>query len=131
MESRKLLFVDDEPMIVKIMKKRLEANKYVVETLQHGEKVVETARKCRPDAILLDIKMPDMDGYEVCRRLKADEKTSDIPVIMFSASQEDGFQEKAKEAGAIGVVNKPDVAEVLHWLRRLFLGEEPDEEMSA
>ena len=120
MNKKRILFVDDEPMIVILMKKRLEANGYEVETLTDSSAVVETAAKKKPDMVLLDIMMPGLNGYEVCKALKARTETEKIPVIMFTANQADGFIKRALEAGAVAVVNKPVVADVLDVMRRYF-----------
>lgn len=118
--AKKILFVDDEPTIVRIMKSRLKAAHYEVETAYNGREALEMAKGMRPDAILLDIFMPGMDGYEVCRKLKSDPLTADIPVIIFTASQQEKFIEKGLAAGALDVINKPFVAEVMETIDRLF-----------
>jgi len=115
------MFVDDEPSIVKIMKSRLQARgKYVVETVAISEEAVEKAKDFRPDLIVLDICMPGVDGYEVCRRLKDDPLTSHIPVLMFTASQEADFIEKGLKAGAEDVINKPFVKDLIETIARIF-----------
>lgn len=118
--NKKILFVDDEPVIVKIMKSRLQANHFEVETAFNGKEALELARNSSPDLILLDIFMPGMDGYDVCRSLKKDPLTCHIPVILFTASQEDKFIERGLHAGAEEVINKPFVAELLETINRIF-----------
>lgn len=121
---RKILFVDDEPAIIKIMKSRLQAGgKYEVETAASGEEALARAGEYKPDLILLDICMPGIDGYEVCRRLKENPLTADIPVLMFTASQEEHFIEKGLKAGAEDVINKPFVAELTETIARIFEGD--------
>lgn len=128
MGNRKILFVDDEPMISKIMHSRLKANHFDVETAASGPEAIEKAKSCKPDLILLDILMPGMDGYEVCRRLKSDPLTCLIPVIMFTACQDDDFVRKAMKNGAEDVINKPFVAELLEAIRNVFDKKKGDEE---
>jgi len=126
-----ILFVDDEPMIVLLMKQRLTAHGYQVETAVSGAECLKKVLTVKPDLILLDIMMPEMDGYEICRKLKADPKTADYPVLMFTASQREGFIEEARKAGALDVVNKPLVADVMELMDRYFKTgsiEESDEE---
>ncbi len=120
MGNKKILFVDDEPMISKIMQSRLKANHFDVETASNGQEAIEKAKTCKPDLILLDILMPVMDGYEVCRRLKSDPLTCLIPVIMFTACQDEEFVRKAMKTGAEDVINKPFVAELLEAIHKVF-----------
>ena len=86
--KKRILVVDDEAHIVRIVKARLEANNYEVLTAYDGLSGIDNAVRFKPDLILLDIMMPVMDGYEVCRRLKADSMTSGIPIIVFSATDQ-------------------------------------------
>ncbi len=101
----KLLVVDDEREIRDLLKKFLLAEGYEVIVASNGEEAVELAKRENPQIILLDIEMPGIDGIETCKRLKAEEKTRLIPVIMVTA-----FGNRDVEAyleGAADVVNKP------------------------
>ncbi len=101
----KLLVVDDEREIRDLLKKFLLAEGYEVIVASNGEEAVELAKRENPQIILLDIEMPGIDGIETCKRLKAEEKTRLIPVIMVTA-----FGNRDIEAyleGAADVVNKP------------------------
>ncbi|MBU3758499.1 MAG: response regulator [Candidatus Omnitrophica bacterium] len=129
MAQKKILFVDDEPMISKIMVSRLKAKKYDVESAASGLEALEKAKTAKPDLILLDILMPGLDGYEVCRRLKEDPLTCLIPVIMFTACQDEEFIRKALQNGAEDVINKPFVAELLEAIQNVF--EHKNEEDAA
>lgn len=82
---RKILVIDDEEDVLKLAKARLEASGYKVITLDSGEAAVQTAKAEKPDLILLDIVMPGEDGYGICKKLKCDEGTCSIPVIIFTA----------------------------------------------
>lgn len=83
--GKKILVVEDEPAILKYMVLRLRHKGYEVITAMDGEKAMEIIRSETPDLVLLDIKLPRMNGYEVCRRMKADKKFQHIPVIYASA----------------------------------------------
>ncbi|MDP3921642.1 MAG: response regulator [Candidatus Omnitrophota bacterium] len=120
MGKKKVLFVDDEPMIVKIMKSRLEANNYEVFTALSGQEAIELALGQKPDLILLDILMPDLNGYEVCGRLKSNPRTKEIPVIMFTALQEDECKERSEEMGAVEIIRKPFVGDLVRAIRKVF-----------
>lgn len=122
MKGAKILFVDDEPTIVKIMTTRLKSHSFEVETALGGKEALDKARIFKPDLILLDIAMPEMDGYETCRLFKKDPLTAAIPVIMFTASQEEEFVRKAMKAGAVDVINKPFVADLLEAIQAALDG---------
>ncbi|MBT5963952.1 MAG: sigma-54-dependent Fis family transcriptional regulator [Gemmatimonadetes bacterium] len=113
-ESAKILLVDDQPANLDVLRHVLEREGYQVLLAPNGEVALRNAARALPDLILLDVTMPEMDGHEVCRRLKADAVTADIPVIFCTARDlhEDivlGF-----ELGAVDYVIKPfQEAEVL------------------
>ena len=121
---KKILIVDDEPAILIVSRRRLEANGYEVITAESGKEGIEKAVTCEPDLILLDIIMPGLDGYEVCKRLKSSEKTREIPVIIFTASSpQDDSGEKAIEFGAVGYLTKPfESDDLLSIIARSFPG---------
>lgn len=85
MARAKILMVDDNPDIVELMASRLEGNDYEVVRALGGAEALEKAEKERPDLILLDISMPEMDGFEVGRRLRLNRVTQYIPIIMVTA----------------------------------------------
>lgn len=84
-EKKTILVVDDEPDFCSIVQGQLEKEGFEVEIAYNGIEGLEKVRANPPDAIVLDVMMPEMDGYEVCRKLKADEKYADIPVILLTA----------------------------------------------
>jgi len=106
-----LLIVDDEPANIKVLCGLLK-NDYELRAANNGEKALALARSERPDLVLLDVKMPGIDGYEVCRRIKADPATNKIPVILVTGSM---FDEEGRgaSAGAVDFVAKPYSAEVI------------------
>ena len=110
--QKKILFVDDEPVVATLMKNRIGSHGFLVETAHDGVSGLEKAKTWQPDLILLDIAMPGMDGYETCRRLKAEKTTAHIPVVLFTAMQEKQLEILAQKAGALKVVQKPFVDQV-------------------
>ena len=105
--AERILAVDDNLVNLKVVSATLDKGGYTVETAQSGPKALELVDHFRPDMILLDINMPDMDGYEVCRRLRKKPSTTAIPIIMLTAN--DTLEEKIKgfEAGADDYLPKP------------------------
>ena len=83
--AKRILVVDDEPDLVSIIQGRLEKEKYQVDIAYNGVEAMERVQANMPDAIVLDVMMPEKDGYAVCAELKKDMKYSDIPIIMLTA----------------------------------------------
>lgn len=83
--AKRILVVDDEPDLVSIIQGRLEKEKYQVDVAYNGVEAMERVQANMPDAIVLDVMMPEKDGYAVCAELKKDAKYEDIPVIMLTA----------------------------------------------
>ena len=110
-DIRRILIVDDDREITRGLTYRFKAKGYDVVTAGGGEEGLAMASKHKPDAIILDIRMPDIDGLTVLSRLKDDPATNPIPVIMCSASLVD--QKDALERGASFFVQKPFEAPVL------------------
>ena len=103
----KILVVDDTPANVKLLVSLLEASGYGVGTAYSGREALEQVAKNPPDLILLDILMPEPDGYEVCRRIRQDPMTALLPIVMVTAL--DPTQERIKgiEVGADDFLTKP------------------------
>ncbi|HSF74459.1 MAG TPA: response regulator [Microcoleus sp.] len=109
-----ILIVDDTPENLQVLSATLLDRGYKVRGVINGKMAIRAARAGSPDLILLDIKMPEMDGYEVCMQLKADPKTSEIPVIFISALDEVLDKLTAFQVGGVDFITKPfHVAEVL------------------
>ena len=106
-----ILTVDDNPSNLHLMTGVLREGGYTVRAAPNGEMALEAVAARPPDLILLDVRMPDIDGFEVCRRLKADPATRDIPVIFLSALRESSDKLTGFEAGAVDYITKPFVAE--------------------
>ncbi len=105
--SAKILVVDDTPANVKLLAGVLEASDYDVCVAYSGREALEQVAKNQPDLILLDIVMPDLDGYEVCRRIREDATTALVPVVMVTALDPGEERIKGIEAGADDFLTKP------------------------
>lgn len=114
-----VLVVDDAPSNIDVLKNILVGLNYQVKVATSGELALKVARKePRPDLILLDIVMPVMDGYEVCRQLKADSLTSGIPVVFVTGAANDGEVERGMTLGAAGFIYKPiDAGTVINTVK--------------
>jgi len=106
-----ILIVDDAPANLRLLSQILTDHGYKVRAVRNGPHALQAAQAAPPDLILLDIMMPEMDGYEVCRRLKEDERTRDIPILFISALGEVDAKVKAFTAGGVDYVTKPFQAE--------------------
>lgn len=102
-----VMIVDDAPQNLRILSVTLERDGYQVVTCSKGEEVLDRARTRVPDIILLDVNMPEVDGFEVCRRLKADEQLRDVPVLFLSAMSDTGSKVRAFSEGGVDYVTKP------------------------
>lgn len=105
-ERSRVLIVDDIPDNIKSLNAILEDD-YSISFATYWKKALEIAGRTLPDLILLDILMPDMDGYEICRRLKSDPATRDIPVVFITALDGEAEEEKGLSAGAADYITKP------------------------
>jgi len=111
--GKKILVVDDEIQLVEMVKLRLQANGYIVLTAGDGQEALEKARKEKPDLIILDLMLPKIDGYKVCRMLEFDEKYKKIPILMFTARAQESDKKLCEEVGADGYITKPFEPSVL------------------
>lgn len=102
----RLLIVDDEPINIRMLDAMLRDD-YDISAAAGGEQALNRASTTPPDLILLDIQMPGMDGYEVCRRLKDNEHTRDIPIIFVTAKTDIAEEIKGLELGAVDYITKP------------------------
>jgi DNA-binding response OmpR family regulator len=110
---KNILIVEDEKDIIEVLRYYLEKENYRVHVAQDGFQALELASKIIPNLILLDLMLPRLDGIETCRRLKADERLRDIPVIMVTAKAEEADKIKGLEIGADDYVTKPFSAKEL------------------
>lgn len=109
-----ILIVDDTAANLRLLSQTLTENGYRVRAVTNGARALESARAVPPDLILLDIRMPEMDGFQVCRELKGEERTRDVPVIFISALGEIEDKVRAFHSGGVDYITKPfQVEEVL------------------
>src|SRR5690606_591153 len=105
--TARILVVDDVPANVKLLEARLLAEYYEVLVARDGAEALETCENGKVDVVLLDVMMPGMDGFEVCRRLKADPATQHIPVVMVTALDQVADRVRGLEVGADDFLTKP------------------------
>ncbi len=109
----RVLVVDDEPNNLQLLRQILKS-KYSISLATSGPQAVELAKKFEPDLILLDVMMPDVDGFETCRRLKSDPVTVKIPVIFVTAKSEIEDEKQGFDVGAVDYITKPVSAPIVH-----------------
>jgi two-component system alkaline phosphatase synthesis response regulator PhoP len=112
-ETRKVLVVDDEEDILELLDYNLSKEGFRVLRVTSGEKALELARTERPDLIVLDLMLPGLDGLEVCKHLKSERETADIPIVMLTAKGEEADIVLGLEMGAEDYVTKPFSPRVL------------------
>ena len=105
--AKKILFIEDEPDQVSLIKARFEAGGYEFCSAPDGETGLTSAEELKPDIILLDVVLPRIDGFLVCKRLKANPETRNIPVIIITAIGMKDADRKAKSSGAEAFFKKP------------------------
>jgi len=107
MNSKKILIVDDEVDLVETVRFPLEMEGYHVLISYNGEDALNQARKENPDLILLDLMLPKLDGYKVCRLLKFDDRYKHIPILMLTAKTQERDKALGMETGANEYITKP------------------------
>jgi len=105
--AARILVVEDDPDNRRIVVKVLAVDGYTTLEAADGESAVALARREHPDAILMDLAMPGVDGWEAARRLKADPATADIPIVALTAFALRGDEDRAREAGCDAYLSKP------------------------
>lgn len=113
LNKKKILVVDDEEDMVFAVKLHLEAKGYDVTIAEDGQTALNMARQERPDLIVLDLMLPKIDGYKVCRMLKFDEKYKNIPILMFTARAQKSDEQLGYDVGADVYLTKPFDPETL------------------
>lgn len=103
----RILIIQDSPSVNAMLKFRLESGGFSVETAETGEEGVEKTKACQYQLILLDYNLPGINGSQVCRILKEQDNTQNIPIVFMSAKDEDKLRQITKEAGADGYVGLP------------------------
>lgn len=117
----RILVVDDEEDLLELVRYNLRKDGYEVECVGTGEDALKAARRQPPDLIVLDLMLPTVDGLEVCRRLKGEAKTRDIPVVMLTAKGEESDMVAGLERGADDYIAKPFSPKVLSARVRALL----------
>ncbi len=107
MKIRNILVIDDEKTVHAYLQRKLTRLGYTVVVAEDGEEALEHAFSHIPDIILLDVKIPRLNGIEVCKKLKSDQRTQHIPIIMLSAKAQSGEIKEGLEAGADRYLCKP------------------------
>ncbi|HMT07015.1 MAG TPA: response regulator [Pyrinomonadaceae bacterium] len=127
-KGRSILVVDDSATVRKLISNKLEKSGHVVACAEDGVEAMEWIGKNKPDLVLLDIAMPRMDGYQVCKLIRSNDATKDVPVVMISGK--DGFFDKVRGrmAGTTGYITKPFGPETLMRALDTYLVNEPQAE---
>lgn len=133
MKKTTILIVDDEKHILELVKFNLEKEGYRVISAQNGLQAFETAKAEKPDLILLDVMLPEIDGFEVCRMIQRDSEIGEIPIIMLTARSEEIDKILGLEIGADDYITKPFsprelLARVKAMLRRVQKTQSPVDE---
>lgn len=118
-----IFLVDDDPLLVRMYQKKLELDGHKVKTAPNGEEAVQGISSSKPDLVLLDVMMPKMNGIEVLTKLKQDEGTKSIPVVMLTnVSSRDANTDKALELGAVAYLVKSNYTpkEVVQKVKELL-----------
>jgi DNA-binding response OmpR family regulator len=119
--KKKILLIDDEREFCELIKTNLQRSGYDVTFALRGQEGLQLARKDRPDMILLDIMMPDMDGFAVLKSLKTDEATVAIPVVMVSARTDDDAKLRSMSLYNEEYITKPvDLAQLRNCIAKIF-----------
>ena len=105
--KKKILIVEDEPSLLKLESILLASRGYKVKGVGDGQAALDAVATMKPDMVLLDIMLPEIDGYEVCRQIKANEATRHILVIMLTAKKSSEDLVKGKQVGADDYITKP------------------------
>ena len=105
--SSKVLIVDDEPNILMSLEFLLKKSGYKVFIARDGREALDIVEKELPDIILLDVMMPEVDGYEVCQKIKNDKETAHIKIVFLSAKTKQEDIDKGYELGAVLYITKP------------------------
>jgi two-component system cell cycle response regulator len=105
--SARILIVDDTPLNVKLLTAKLARDYYIISTAENGVEALRKVAEEKPDLILLDVMMPEMDGFETCRRLKADPETAYIPIVIITALSDVADRVRGLAAGADDFLGKP------------------------
>ena len=120
--GKKIFIADDESGFVSTLRSRLEFEGFEVTTAPDGKSALEKIPGEKPDLILLDVMMPAMNGYQVCRELKENSATKEIPILMLTAKSQESDKFWGREAGADAYMTKPfDMDELINEIEGLLI----------
>jgi DNA-binding response OmpR family regulator len=120
-ESIRILIVEDQRATADMLRSYFEIQGYTVDTVGWGERAIAFVEETIPDLVMLDIRLPDIDGYEVCRHLRSHERTKHIPIIFLTEKREKSAKLKGLELGAIDYITKPfDIQELRLRVRNVL-----------
>ena len=126
--AKKILAVDDERHIVRLVQINLQKAGYEVVTATNGIEALEQVAQVKPDLVVMDVMMPEMDGLEALEKMKADPEMAKIPVIMLTAKAQDADVFSGWQKGADLYLTKPfNPAELLNFVKRIFSSQTEDE----
>lgn len=118
--ATRILVADDDPVILRLLQVNFGLEGFEVRTATRGEEAITAADEMTPDIILLDVMMPGLDGWEVCRRLKEDERFKETPIVFLSARAQDEDRKRGYGLGVAAYVTKPfDPGRLVELVRRL------------
>jgi len=119
--KKKILIVEDEPSLLKLESILLTLKGYDVKGVGDGQAALDAVATMKPDLLLLDIMLPEVNGFEICRQLKANEATCNIPVVMLTAKKSKEDIDRGKQVGADDYITKPFKSEnVVTTIQRLL-----------
>ncbi len=131
MKQHQILVIEDDRDMAYQLKLRLEAKGFAVETVQSGNEGLSRARELKPDAIIMDVMLPDLDGYRICRLLKFDTEYEHIPIIIITARTLEEDKDMALEVGADAYLTKPVDWKSLFGTLKNFLASQEAEPAEA
>ena len=124
----KILLVDDEPNIVLSLEFLVEQAGYEARVARDGESALKAIEERKPDLVLLDVMLPKRDGFDVCRRIRANPEWNDIRIVMLTAKGRDSEREKGLALGADAYITKPfSTREAMEQIKRFLDDKEPQE----
>ncbi len=127
-----IVIVEDTPDIREVVELILEESGYDVVSVPNGEGCLEVVQRCHPDLVLMDLSMPRIDGWEATRRLKADDATSNIPVLAFTAHVQEREINNAHAAGCAAIITKPfDIDDLLRTVTEAIHNQRPPRKTAA
>ena len=127
--AKKILAVDDEKHIVRLVEITLQREGYEVVTANNGAEALEKVATEKPDLVIMDVMMPEMDGLQALQKLKDDPATADVPVIMLTAKAQDSDVFQGWKSGADLYLTKPfNPQELMTFVRRIFADQSEDED---